>query len=269
MTKKVISKEAIVRNIWNSHPQYLATTSSELLKHEMADLWANLFCPGPHCYYVMDSTTFTYDLVSDFTLDVLGIERDKLSLSGIIDLIHPEDIHFFFRCEDVVAHFLRNCITPDKILKYKISYCLRMRTSPHASKLILLQTVTMKATEEGSLLKVFTSFTDINHITAENNYKMNLNGLYGEPSYLNIDVFAEDVFDNYVPYDYSKESKVFTPREVQVLKLLSLGNSTDELAALLTISYETAATHRKNLLRKAGCKNTTELVAECIRKGVI
>lgn len=91
----------------------------------------------------------------------------------------------------------------------------------------------------------------------------------GEPSYLNIVVFADAVFDKYVPYDFSKENRIFTDREVEVLWQLSLGKSTGEVAADLNIAYETAATHRKNLLRKSGFKNTTELVTECIRKGVV
>lgn len=60
----------------------------------------------------MDSTTFTHDLVRGSTFDAMGIERGEVSLVGIIDLVQPEGPDFF-RCEEVVAHFLRNCMTPE------------------------------------------------------------------------------------------------------------------------------------------------------------
>lgn len=176
MTKHLKSKQEIVKAIWNSHPDYLGASSSKLQKTELVDLWANLFCPGPFFYYVLDSPTLTIDLVSGSTKAIVGISQDQLSLVRLIDRIHPEDLNFFYRCEDVVAHFLWNRITPDKVVKYKISYCLRMRASADVYKLILLQTITLKTTAEGSLLKVFSSHTDISHITTNNNFSLALLG---------------------------------------------------------------------------------------------
>lgn len=230
---------------------------------------ANLFCPGPYYYYIIDSPTLSLEMVSPSTLDLLGIAPEQLSIGKILDLIHPDDLDYFYRCEDVVAHFLKNCITPDKVVKYKISYCLRERVRENAYKLFLLQTLTIKITENGALLKVFGTHTDISHIVTENNRRMSLIGLYGEPSFMEIDVFAADVFENFTPYNLSYKSNAFTHREIEVIKLLSLGMSTEEIASNLNIAYQTGVTHRKNLLRKSGLKNTTELVADCIRKGFI
>jgi DNA-binding NarL/FixJ family response regulator len=49
-------------------------------------------------------------------------------------------------------------------------------------------------------------------------------------------------------------------REVEVLKLVGEAKSNDEIADLLSISKRTVETHKQNLLRKIGVKNTTELV---------
>ncbi len=263
------SKQEIVTDIWKSHPNYLGSHSTELRKFNLVELMGNLFCPGPYYYYVIDSPTLTLDLVSPSTKDLLGIAADQVTIEKLLDAMHPEDMDFYFRCEDVVAHFLKSCISPEKLTSYKISYCMRERSGNNSYRLFLLQTITLKATADGALLKVFGSHTDISHITDENNRRMSLIGLNGEPSYMNIDVFADDVFENFKPYDYQQENKLFTRREIEVIKLLSLGLSTEGIANELNIAYQTAVTHRKNLLGKSGFKNTTELVASCIRGGIV
>ncbi|MEQ9468581.1 MAG: LuxR C-terminal-related transcriptional regulator [Ekhidna sp.] len=60
-----------------------------------------------------------------------------------------------------------------------------------------------------------------------------------------------------------------THRERDVLRLLSFGYSNDDIADKLNISTHTVKTHRKNVMTKADCKNTTQLVAMCIRQGII
>lgn len=49
-------------------------------------------------------------------------------------------------------------------------------------------------------------------------------------------------------------------REVEVLKLVGEAKSNDEIAEILSISKRTVETHKQNLLRKIGVKNTTELI---------
>ncbi len=49
-------------------------------------------------------------------------------------------------------------------------------------------------------------------------------------------------------------------REVEVLKLVGEAKSNDEIAEMLSISKRTVETHKQNLLRKIGVKNTTELI---------
>jgi len=60
-----------------------------------------------------------------------------------------------------------------------------------------------------------------------------------------------------------------THRERDVLRLLSFGYSNEEIAQSLNISTHTVKTHRKNVMTKTECKNTTQLVALCIRQGII
>jgi len=259
----------VVVDIWKSHSNYLGKRSVELKAFNVVDYMANLFCPGPYYYYILDSPTLTLDHVSESVRTLLGIDPNDFSLDRFIDIIHPDDLDFFMRCEDVVAHFLKNCIPPDKMVNYKINYSLRERVADGSYRLFLMQTLTLKTTEDGALLKVFGTHTDINHITSTNNQKLSLIGLNGEPSFLEIDVFGDPLFENFVLFDYEAQSPSFTKRELDVIKLLARGLSTDEISKELNISIQTVFTHRKNILRKSKAKNTSELVAECVRKGYV
>lgn len=41
------------------------------------------------------------------------------------------------------------------------------------------------------------------------------------------------------------------------------------MATYFNVSPHTINTHKRNILKKSHCKNTAELVAKCIREGVI
>ncbi len=193
------SNQEIVVDIWKSHHNYLAKRAVELQNVNITDFMANLFCPGPFYYYILDSPTLTLDMVSSSVQNLLGVVPQDFSLETFIDLLHPDDMNFFMRCEDVVAWFLKNHVQPDKMVKYKISYCVRERVADGTYRLFLIQTVTLKTTEDGALLKVFGTHTDIGHITSVNNRKLSLIGLNDEPSFLEINVFDDHVFENFVP----------------------------------------------------------------------
>lgn len=58
-------------------------------------------------------------------------------------------------------------------------------------------------------------------------------------------------------------------REIEMLKEVCLGHTTVEIAAANFISLRTVDTHRANLLKKTGSKNTAELVLYALRKKII
>lgn len=61
----------------------------------------------------------------------------------------------------------------------------------------------------------------------------------------------------------------FTIREFEIINLLAEGSRAKEIAHELFVSELTVRTHVKNILRKSSARNTTALVATCIRQGLI
>lgn len=263
------NSKAIVLDIWKSHKNYLAKKSSVPELPNTSELLARCFCPGPFYYYVIDSPTLTLDWVSNSSLDVLGIEPTNLDLLQLVNRVHPDDQAFLYRCEDLVAHFLRNCIEPGNIVKYKICYCVRLKTRDGSYRLFLFQTLTLKTTTDGALLKVFGAHSDISHITNISNYKLSFIGHDGEPSFTEIDVFGASTFENFKPYEFTLAGKEFTDREMDVLRLLASGYTTTGIAKELSISSATVSTHRKNMIRKSGAQNSIDLIVNCVKKGYL
>jgi DNA-binding NarL/FixJ family response regulator len=59
-----------------------------------------------------------------------------------------------------------------------------------------------------------------------------------------------------------------TNRELQVLRLIGDGNSTKEIATILTVSVKTIETHRKQIMEKLGIHTIAGLTKFCVREGL-
>jgi len=60
-----------------------------------------------------------------------------------------------------------------------------------------------------------------------------------------------------------------TPRELAVLRLVSTGKRSEEIAKLLGIGEETVRSHLKKMQRKLGVHNRTHAATEAIRQQLI
>ena len=58
-------------------------------------------------------------------------------------------------------------------------------------------------------------------------------------------------------------------REREVLKLLALGHTNQEIASMLYISVRTAETHRAHIMRKLGLSSRAELVRYALAEGLL
>lgn len=60
-----------------------------------------------------------------------------------------------------------------------------------------------------------------------------------------------------------------SPREIEVLRLISGGNANKEIAAQLSITEETVKGHIKNILAKLGANDRTHAVTIGLKRGII
>jgi DNA-binding NarL/FixJ family response regulator len=64
-------------------------------------------------------------------------------------------------------------------------------------------------------------------------------------------------------------SDSLSERECEVLRLLALGHTNQEIATMLCISVRTAETHRAHIMRKLDLSTRAELVAYALRHGLL
>ena len=85
--------------------------------------------------------------------------------------------------------------------------------------------------------------------------------------------FSEELIDMYMDINENKfgedEHRNVTPSEIEIIRLIANGLTTKEIADKRNISYHTVSTHRKNIFRKIGVSNASELIMHAIKAGWI
>ena len=60
-----------------------------------------------------------------------------------------------------------------------------------------------------------------------------------------------------------------TPREYEVLELITRGKTTAQIAEELHLSVHTINSHRKNILRKLNMNSPAELIVYALESGIV
>jgi len=81
--------------------------------------------------------------------------------------------------------------------------------------------------------------------------------------------FAALRLDQLAPLAPASPESLITPRELAVLRLVSVGMPFKEVAEYLGIGEETVRTHLKKVQLKLGVRNRTHAVAEAVRRHII
>ncbi len=229
---------------------------------DVKDIIGNLFCPGPWYSFRFEINEGHFSYMHPNAREFYGKDEKEILVTDLIERIHPDDHNFFLNCEAIVANFLTEKIDPSDLFKYKFVYSYRFRGVDGKYRHFLHQCIAFARGEKGNMTTSFGVHSYIDHLSPESNNKLSIIGLDGYPSYLGIDILTANnkllTMDN-----------PFTKRELEIIRMISEGMPSKEIAKALFISHATARTHRQNILNKAQCHTTTELVAKCFKLGVL
>lgn len=80
---------------------------------------------------------------------------------------------------------------------------------------------------------------------------------------------ASALIDEYLHQNKEDTYESLSGREREILKLISEGHTSQEIADMLFISLKTVLNHREKLMKKLNLHNRTELIKYAMRKGLI
>jgi two-component system response regulator NreC len=101
----------------------------------------------------------------------------------------------------------------------------------------------------------------------ENELKLAIKEVYAGKKYFNRHI-TELMINNMGVVENEAENEL-TPRELEVLKLVSEGRITKEIANQLSVSTRTIETHRVNMMKKLGVQNSAELIKKAAKMNLI
>ncbi|MCV9927861.1 LuxR C-terminal-related transcriptional regulator [Flavobacterium sp. LS1R49] len=244
-----------LHDVWLSNRTVRTTTSHQI---SFDDLTNSIISTGPFSFYIIDFYDMSVSHVSPSIYDIHGFEPKKFIFNDILGAIHPDDIEFVIKAEAFLTKFFFEKIGREKMMSYKISYSFRARLKNGDYTLFNHQSLMLTMDDNGGYGKSLNIHTRIDHLSNKNTYKVSLIGLHGEPSFMNLSMDESN-----------QEIKEFSKREMEIIKLISNGLSNNEIAEKLFISALTVKKHRRNILEKSECKNTIELIKNCVLQGII
>jgi len=85
--------------------------------------------------------------------------------------------------------------------------------------------------------------------------------------------YSDELIDQYIDLGDSKlnidEPRNLTASEIEIVRMIASGLTTKDIASKRIISSHTVSTHRKNIFRKVGVSNVSELTLHAIKAGWI
>lgn len=85
--------------------------------------------------------------------------------------------------------------------------------------------------------------------------------------------YSDEIIEQYIGLGISRldidEPRGLTASEIEIVRMIASGLTTKEIASKRIISSHTVSTHRKNIFRKVGVSNASELTLYAIKAGWI
>jgi DNA-binding CsgD family transcriptional regulator len=242
-------------NIWEHIPK-LDTDQVNLSQEEVLQKHLDVLGLGETFYIFFHTKTTVMEKIHSNLEKILGYKTSEFSLNLLLSLIHPDDLPYFAHYEQSAVKFFSQ-LPPEQISKYKFSYDYRIKTKDGTYKRFVQQTIPLYYDPEGGA-RTLSIFTDVSHFHLKDTPKLSFIGMQDAPSFYNIHLQEEYRLP---------QPKLFTSKELEILKYIVKGEKTEGIAQLLNRSVFTINNHRKNILRKAGCSSVQELCLKAVNQG--
>lgn len=204
------------------------------------------------CLYVhnFESSSITFQ---KGVFDFLGYKPEDFNSELVHNYFHPHDKEIVLRIiQASVDYAAENSLFLNG--NVYVTYRLQKRNGEYIK--VLRQSNVFETDKSGKIISNLSLLTDISYMNTSNcvEWKFDVDGL------------NQEAFKKYVGNQYEN---FFSHRELEIIREINNGLSSEEIGELLFISKHTVDTHRRNILKKVNCKNSIELIAFCRQIGIV
>ncbi len=173
-------------------------------------------------------------------------------------------IDFFYKIKELKPSII--VIDPYCFTDFLIPHFLKLNEIFPLSNILVF---TGKTSNE-NLIKILD--VGINHIISKycnsNEFLLAINSIEKKEKYLSKEVIEALITNNTNKKQINSAIHI-TNKEIEIIRLISQGFTTKEIAGKIFLSVHTINTHRKNIFKKLNVNNTSELVMYSIKAGIV
>lgn len=231
--------------------------------------YAAMFSLGNSYLYIVNLYNFNLEYVSDSVERFVNKKASEVTLPDLLKTVIPEDLENITLKSRVINDFYTSFLDRESVLDYKNMFSYRLKNTEGKVRTMLYQAMPLSVLENGTPEHVLCIQTDVSHLKVTSTSAVSFINMKGGRSYYNVDV-SKGIFDPKICEGGEKDlAELFSDREKEIVIKFSRGLNAEQIADELNLSHHTIKTHRRNILQKSGCANTTELVAKCLTNGII
>jgi DNA-binding CsgD family transcriptional regulator len=245
-------------SVWeNNYCKKVKSYKPFTLSQEISSL-ARLLAVGRSYYYVLNFHNMELDCVHGETKNVLGLGTNDFSLHNLLDRLSPLEYEGIVKKERLIAGFRSKNL--NNISDYKIVHSFNVRDGKGNNKLVLHQSMPLSVNSEGIINQVIGVQTDITHLNLVKDQSISFINLNDGVSYRNVDPIQGFLSNEKEANINNHISKILTPREIHICRLIAKGLNSNDISDQLKITTNTVNTHRRKILKKSNCTNSSELI---------
>jgi DNA-binding CsgD family transcriptional regulator len=213
-------------------------------------------------FVIFNHAVGTWEYVNDEMEKLTGYSSEMHQKEGFkytFKYTHPEYVDFIFQGSHRIIFDYLYSISIDK--RKQVSFSKDFLYLIHEKEYVrvLQKGIVLDINEDGGIVRTLHVISLINHLKRDNDANLIIKS-------------PENIF---TIYNYDSQEKTISnlgglsKRESEILELLAKGCSTKKIAQQLFLSEHTVSTHRRNLLNKTNCIDTTALVTYAKMVGMI
>ena len=208
---------------------------------------------GKQCLYVADWSDSVIPFAKGVE-DMLGYPKHEFNFLFLTTCFHPDDKAIV----EKIIHGAMDHITTTKNgsldLYHLMTYRMRKKNGNYIK--VLRKTMGYEFDSQNVMISNMSLLTDISFMNSSNKVDWELH-----VKDLNVEKLRQDIHQQFIGF--------FSERELEIIKMIKGGFTSNMIATETNISIHTVATHRKNILRKIGGGNIAELLSFCEQNGII